>query len=238
MGRKSGPLLELLLHVDRAAREPLHIQVERGLREAIRGGRMAAGAPVPSSRALARELGVPRRRGHRRLRATVRRRLPARPRRLTHHRRRRCGHPPPAPRHRSRERPGGCLRLSPRRARPGRLPGTGTDSLAPARPHSCTPRHARLPRPPRSTAVARGPRRLPRTCACHGNRPGPAVHLLRDRAGPEARLPSPACRRRPARSGRGSLLALPPRPASSRRAGDPSRAGSTSTDSGSRNSTT
>jgi hypothetical protein len=45
MGRKSGPVLELLLHVDRAARESLHIQVECGLREAIRGGRMAVGTP-------------------------------------------------------------------------------------------------------------------------------------------------------------------------------------------------
>ncbi len=60
MGRKSGPVLELLLRVDRAARQPLHTQVEHGLREAIRGGRMTAGTPVPSSRALARELGVAR----------------------------------------------------------------------------------------------------------------------------------------------------------------------------------
>src|SRR5258708_29153975 len=60
MGRKSGPVLELLLRVDRAARQPLHTQVEHGLREAIRGGRMTAGTPVPSSRALARALGVAR----------------------------------------------------------------------------------------------------------------------------------------------------------------------------------
>src|SRR5258707_3300016 len=60
MGRKSGPVLELLLRVDRAARQPLHTQVEHGLREAIRGGRMTAGTPVPSSRARARELGVAR----------------------------------------------------------------------------------------------------------------------------------------------------------------------------------
>jgi GntR family transcriptional regulator / MocR family aminotransferase len=60
MSRSSGPVLELLLPVKRAAREPLHIQVERGLREAIRGGRIAAGTPVPSSRSLARELGVAR----------------------------------------------------------------------------------------------------------------------------------------------------------------------------------
>jgi GntR family transcriptional regulator/MocR family aminotransferase len=60
MGRMSGPVLELLLPVDRAANEPLHAQIERGLREAIRDGRLAVGAPVPSSRALAAELGVAR----------------------------------------------------------------------------------------------------------------------------------------------------------------------------------
>jgi GntR family transcriptional regulator/MocR family aminotransferase len=60
MSRHSGPVLELLLHVDREAQEPLHRQVERGFREAIRSGRLAAGTPVPSSRGLARELRVAR----------------------------------------------------------------------------------------------------------------------------------------------------------------------------------
>jgi GntR family transcriptional regulator/MocR family aminotransferase len=39
---------------------PLHEQVEVRLRELVRGGRLAAGARVPSSRALARALGVSR----------------------------------------------------------------------------------------------------------------------------------------------------------------------------------
>ena len=55
MARMSGPVLELLLPVDRAANEPLHAQIECRLREAIRDGRLAVGAPVPSSRALAGE---------------------------------------------------------------------------------------------------------------------------------------------------------------------------------------
>src|SRR5438445_2505329 len=60
MARMSGPVLELLLPVDRAANEPLHAQIECRLREAIRDGRLAVGTPVPSSRALASELGVAR----------------------------------------------------------------------------------------------------------------------------------------------------------------------------------
>lgn len=46
--------------VDRADGVPLHEQLELGLRESIRQGRLAAGAKVPSSRELARQLGVSR----------------------------------------------------------------------------------------------------------------------------------------------------------------------------------
>jgi GntR family transcriptional regulator / MocR family aminotransferase len=53
-----GP--ELLLELDRSADEPLRCQLEEQLREAIRSGRLAAGERVPSSRELARELGVSR----------------------------------------------------------------------------------------------------------------------------------------------------------------------------------
>jgi GntR family transcriptional regulator / MocR family aminotransferase len=60
MARKTGPVLEFLLRVDRSAPESLRAQVERGVREAIRDGRLRAGVPLPSSRALARELGVAR----------------------------------------------------------------------------------------------------------------------------------------------------------------------------------
>ena len=53
-----GP--ELLLRLDREQREPLRSQLERELREAIRSGRLAAGERLPSSRAMAAELGISR----------------------------------------------------------------------------------------------------------------------------------------------------------------------------------
>jgi GntR family transcriptional regulator / MocR family aminotransferase len=55
----SGP--ELLIELRRGAGRPLRAQLEDGLREAVRSGRLMAGAPLPSSRALARDLGVSRR---------------------------------------------------------------------------------------------------------------------------------------------------------------------------------
>ena len=56
----SGLSPELLVRLDRSAREPLRSQLETGLREAIRSGRLRAGERLPSSRELARELGVSR----------------------------------------------------------------------------------------------------------------------------------------------------------------------------------
>src|SRR5262252_2321979 len=53
-----GP--ELLLRLDRSASQPLRAQLEASLREAIRGGRLRAGERLPSSRELARELGISR----------------------------------------------------------------------------------------------------------------------------------------------------------------------------------
>jgi GntR family transcriptional regulator/MocR family aminotransferase len=53
-----GP--ELLLRLDRSRLEPLHSQLERELRDAIRAGRLEAGERLPSSRALAAELGLSR----------------------------------------------------------------------------------------------------------------------------------------------------------------------------------
>jgi len=54
----SGP--ELLLQLDRGCGQPLRAQLEAGLRDAIRTGRLQGGERLPSSRGLARELGVSR----------------------------------------------------------------------------------------------------------------------------------------------------------------------------------
>ena len=56
----SGLSPELLVRLDRSAREPLRTQLEASLREAIREGRLRAGERLPSSRELARELGISR----------------------------------------------------------------------------------------------------------------------------------------------------------------------------------
>ena len=53
-----GP--EFLLQLDRASAAPLRLQLEHGVRAAIRSGRLAAGERLPSSRELARELRVSR----------------------------------------------------------------------------------------------------------------------------------------------------------------------------------
>src|SRR6202167_4585842 len=56
----SGLSPELLVRLDRSGGQPLRGQLEASLREAIRGGRLGAGERLPSSRELARELGVSR----------------------------------------------------------------------------------------------------------------------------------------------------------------------------------
>jgi GntR family transcriptional regulator / MocR family aminotransferase len=56
----SGLSPELLLTLDREAPEPLRSQLERQLRDAIRSGRLGVGERLPSSRALAKELGLSR----------------------------------------------------------------------------------------------------------------------------------------------------------------------------------
>jgi GntR family transcriptional regulator/MocR family aminotransferase len=54
-----GPV-DLLVELDRSAEAPLHEQIERALRDGVRGGRLQAGAQLPSTRRLAVELGVSR----------------------------------------------------------------------------------------------------------------------------------------------------------------------------------
>jgi GntR family transcriptional regulator/MocR family aminotransferase len=56
----SGLSPELLVRLDRSAGQPLRAQLEASLREAIRGGRLHAGERLPSSRELARALGISR----------------------------------------------------------------------------------------------------------------------------------------------------------------------------------
>lgn len=50
----------LLVAIKRGGEQPLHEQIEVSLREQIRAGRLAADSPLPSTRGLARELGVSR----------------------------------------------------------------------------------------------------------------------------------------------------------------------------------
>ena len=50
----------LLVEIDRDGELPLHEQIERAIREAIRAGRLSAGARLPSTRAMALELGISR----------------------------------------------------------------------------------------------------------------------------------------------------------------------------------
>jgi GntR family transcriptional regulator / MocR family aminotransferase len=56
----SGLSPEFLLRLNRDSGQPLRSQLEAGLREAIRNGRLHGGERLPSSRELARELGVSR----------------------------------------------------------------------------------------------------------------------------------------------------------------------------------
>jgi GntR family transcriptional regulator/MocR family aminotransferase len=62
MAGSSGPVggPALLIELERDAEVPLHEQVERSVRENIQAGRLAAGTRLPSSRALASELGISR----------------------------------------------------------------------------------------------------------------------------------------------------------------------------------
>jgi GntR family transcriptional regulator / MocR family aminotransferase len=55
----AGP--ELLVDLERGSGRPLRAQLEDGLREAVRSGRLVRGARLPATRALATDLGVSRR---------------------------------------------------------------------------------------------------------------------------------------------------------------------------------
>jgi len=51
---------DLFVALDRAGEQPLRVQLEEQLRDGVRSGRLHAGTALPSSRALAAELGVAR----------------------------------------------------------------------------------------------------------------------------------------------------------------------------------
>jgi GntR family transcriptional regulator/MocR family aminotransferase len=59
-GSRTSSGIELLVELNRTSATPLHNQLEHELRDAIRSGRLAAGTPLPSTRALAAELGLSR----------------------------------------------------------------------------------------------------------------------------------------------------------------------------------
>jgi len=59
MSKVTGPV-DLLVELNRSGDTPLYEQLERTLRDAIRHGRLLAGSRLPSSRALAAELGISR----------------------------------------------------------------------------------------------------------------------------------------------------------------------------------
>lgn len=60
MSRTSSSLVSALVALDAASPDPLHRQLYGKLRSAILAGRISPGAQIPSSRDLARELGVAR----------------------------------------------------------------------------------------------------------------------------------------------------------------------------------
>ena len=60
MRSTAGPQLITHLPIDRTSREPLYQQIYEGYRRAILAGHLRPGQRIPSTRALAAELGVSR----------------------------------------------------------------------------------------------------------------------------------------------------------------------------------
>jgi GntR family transcriptional regulator/MocR family aminotransferase len=57
---QTSPTRELLVRLDRSAPAALHRQLAAAIREAVRARRLPPGAALPSTRGLARDLGVAR----------------------------------------------------------------------------------------------------------------------------------------------------------------------------------
>ena len=202
-GTNSGP--ELLVELDRATRRPLRAQLEDGLREAVRTGRLPARARLPATRALASDLGGLAAARGRRLRAAARRGLSRRAPRSGHVRGRRRRAPSP----RRRSSP------SPRAPTFDFFPGYPDLASFPRRAWLRAMRETlrrgarpslRLPRPARRARAATGAGRAPAARA-RGRRRSPVDRrLLGCRAGLRAagagartgrawRSRTPGCRR-------------------------------------------
>ena len=221
---RTSSALELLVPLDRDGPEPLHRQLEQGIREAVRSGRLTAGAALPSTRALAAQLAVSRGivvEAYEQLGAegylaitpggVTRVAIMSRP-------------PPTRPTsgagHGLRRR----LPAGPARSRP--LPARDVAALGQAGARHRPEPAARLSRRARDARAARCPGGLPQSRPGHGRRRRFDRRLLRVRAGPQARRPGPARPRRAPDRHRGSDPAREPRgPARDRSRGrrDPGR---------------
>jgi DNA-binding transcriptional regulator YhcF (GntR family) len=58
--KRTSSAVDLLVRIDRTCSVPMRLQLERELRHAIQSGRLRHGSPLPSSRALASDLGLSR----------------------------------------------------------------------------------------------------------------------------------------------------------------------------------
>ena len=185
----------LLVDVRRDAGLPLRAQLEAGLRDAIRSGRLPVGERLPSSRELARQLGrLPRPRAGV-LRPAAGRGLPDQPRRVGARGWRRRRPPRPAAARRGPAAPSARARatatadrLRLRRARPRPRSPARTGRGRCARPAARSPTaDARLRRPARRPAAARGAGGLRGPGARGRHRPRPRAGVLGVRPGRDAR---------------------------------------------------
>ena len=190
------------------------------LREGVRGGRLRPGTALPSSRALAAELGRLARRGGRGLRPARRRGLPDRARaarrRASRRSRPRSPRRTPPPERRPPRDP---VRLPRRDAGPLRVPAAGVAGRRAPRAR------ARRPTPRSATATARAERRCaPRSPAYLGRSRGVAADRRAgrgdrgDHAGRRARRARRCARAASARRRRAPGLPPAPRRARPRRA--------------------
>ena len=165
--------LDLLVSVDRDGDRSLRVQLEDQLRDGIRRGALHADTPLPSTRALAAELGDLARGRRRGLRAARRRGLPggAGGRGDAGGERR-----PPRARRAARgaDRAAGALRLPDRGRRPLGVPAAGVAGRAARDAARCARRRPRLRRPVGCSGAARDARGLPRPRPRRGGRAGRA----------------------------------------------------------------